>query len=674
MPSDKSINYPSRRQCLNLRKKTGPFINSTKALQVWISNRFFAIWQHYESYDLPTMILKNITPAAVYVFHYLVKCRKELCLRLHQQYRNVTISQPIKYKQLKVSVLILIFLIPIVLPAQDVALEKFADSLMGNRSELPASYLLIARDGKPVVRKAYGLASLELNAPARPEHLFTIASVSKQMIAVAMLQLAANGKLKLTDDIRKYLPRFDTHGQVVTIEHLLTHTSGIYSETGATGAKGKTLFDLTVSHGILSDDEFMNYIMQHDLFFTPGTDWGWNGHAYFLAFFIVEKASGMRFNEYMRQHVFGPAGMTNTFTKADGNRLGLSGTKNFVSTFYYPDVDGKWVWRDFRKFTPFHFYERYAVVTCLDDLLKWDIALREGKLLPKPLLEKAWTPYVLRDGRITNYGYGWVLSQINGIKVLSHIGIGTNPICTVHVPERNLYMAYTQFFGTYEQAEVTLKKILSRMLTVPYPKPAKTEAPLKDYTGVYAVHRMGIRTTPQLSDIPVYINVSTSGDTLYIQQTATEKTWVRPAGKDRFFPARSENTWYVFTRDENGEVNAITSTGTFWTFGPDVLNKKINKTWPGPPKSVLVSAQDLKKYTGVYYLPSLDIYRFVETDGVKLYNRTQGNLEELTPIANNKFVRRGIEDITFEFRANSESVMIMTVSGLRAVDFRKISD
>jgi CubicO group peptidase (beta-lactamase class C family) len=221
--------------------------------------------------------------------------------------------------------LLLFFFIPGFLLGQDAQLEKFIDSLMapGNRPSMPGSFLIIAKDGKPVVRKAYGMANLELDVQAKPEHLFGLASSSKQMIAVAMLQLAQQGKLNLTDDIRKYLPDFDTHGKLITIEHLLTHTSGIHSESGATGAKGKTLYDLTRPYGVLSNSEFLGYIMSHELYFDPGTDWGWNPYGYFMAFFIIEKVSGMPFNDYMRKNIFQPAGMTNSFSKVDGNRLGI---------------------------------------------------------------------------------------------------------------------------------------------------------------------------------------------------------------------------------------------------------------------------------------------------------------------------------------------------------------
>jgi D-alanyl-D-alanine carboxypeptidase len=567
-----------------------------------------------------------------------------------------------------------LLILPLFLPAQDVYLEKYIDSLVAAApgTERPASYVLVAKNGRPLLKKAYGMANMELGVPASPDHLFALASVSKQMIAVAVLQLAREGKLQLTDDIRKYFPRFDTHGQVITIEQLLTHTSGLYSETGATGAKGKTLFDLSISLGLLSEKDFLQYVMQHNLYFTPGTDWGWNGYGYYLAFFIIEKASGMAFNDYMAKNIFQPAGMTKSFSRVTANRLGANGIKKLVSAYYYPDADGKWTWSDWRNLNAFYFYDRYAIVSCLDDLMKWDIALREEKLLPREWLEKAWTPYILKDGRSTHYGLGWSISQYNNMRLLAHIGIGTNPICTVHVPEQNIYIVYTQFYGVYEQSEAIVKKILSRLLSFPDPLPSKAEAPLTDYTGVYNIYRTGLRTTPQLSDVPIYMHITTSGDTLYMQQTGTEKTVLRAAGKDRFLPARSENTWYVFTRDEDGKVNAITTTGTFWTWGPDIQNKKVNVPWPKPVTARMIDPNLLKKYAGTYYLASLDVFRFIETDGTKLYNRFQGNLQELIPVANNKFVRKGVEDMVFTFSTDEQGSQVLTINSLRSVQYRKV--
>lgn len=110
----------------------------------------------------------------------------------------------IRHKGLAMNRIFIIFiLIPCYLSAQDEQLEKYIDSLMTpvNSSEMPASLLIIAKDGKPLVRKAYGMANLEMGVPAAPEHLFTLASLNKQMIAVCILQLVAKWR---TETLRRY--------------------------------------------------------------------------------------------------------------------------------------------------------------------------------------------------------------------------------------------------------------------------------------------------------------------------------------------------------------------------------------------------------------------------------------------------------------------------------------
>src|ERR1700751_1310744 len=112
--------------------------------------------------------------------------------------------------------------------------ELFIDSIMNANypAHDPGAVIVVAKNGEPIFRKAYGMASLELNIPNKPENVFRIASMSKQFTAVCILQLAQKGKLNLQDDIRKYIPEYNSHNRKITIENLLNQTSGIpsYSE------------------------------------------------------------------------------------------------------------------------------------------------------------------------------------------------------------------------------------------------------------------------------------------------------------------------------------------------------------------------------------------------------------------------------------------------------------
>ena len=210
------------------------------------------------------------------------------------------------------------------------------------------------------------------------------------------------------------------------------------------------------------------------------------------------------------------------------------------------------------------------------------------------------------------------------------------------------------------------------MLNIPYPASEPTKTSLTDYTGVYQVHRIGLRTSLQLSDVPVYLNVTAKGDTLFVQQTGSEKTWLRSFDKDRFLPARSDNMWYVFNRDKVGKVISVTGEGTIWTLGPRVENKKVDVKLPDPIKPQRLDKDHLHKYVGVYYMASLDIYRFIETDGTKLYNRFQGRMQELLPTSDNRFVLKGVEDTSFEFKPDETGVLRLTIKSLRSQEFRKI--
>jgi len=563
-------------------------------------------------------------------------------------------------------ILVAFFFFPFFVFAQDAQLEKYIDSLMApvNRADMPGTLLLVARDGKPLIRKAYGMASLELQVAARPDHLFGIGSVGKQFTAVAMLQLAWKNKISLSDDIRKYIPEFNTRGKLITIKHLLTHTSGISSSEQAAAP------DFIYNTGIFSEKEFLDFAMKQDLLFAPGSDWSYNNFGFVIASFIIERVSGQTYSEYMTKNIFQPAGMVNSFVPDETKPL-----KNVVSS-YYKESGGSWMTYFPRKWLTAQ--GSGNIVSCMDDMLKWDIALREEKLLPAAWLQKAWTSDTLTDGRTTDYGFGWAVSKNNGLAFVSHGGdfYGYHTY-SVHVPGEKLYFLCANFYATSGEAGSTVRKIVVKMLPIAYPSPKKTAINIDDYTGVYAVHRVSTRIAKQTTEKPFYVKIAASGDTLTIQPTAGEKNYLRPAGKDSFLLGNSEGNWFLFNRDENNKVNAISVKGSFWNFGPEVFNKRLNISLPAPLISKTINSELLKKYAGVYHRVQMEFFfptsiYFIETDGVKLYNKTEGKRQELIPISDNKFVRKGVEDISFEFKTAANGSMILTVSGLRDYDFRKI--
>ena len=171
----------------------------------------------------------------------------------------------------------------------------------------PGAAVLVMKDGDALLRKAYGLANLELQVPLQPEHVFALASLSKPFTAAAILKLAEEGKLSLQDDISKFLPAYPTHGAHITIEHLLTHTSGLsaLSETSdlrATAAQESPLVD------VLGD-----WVKDLPPDSAPGERWAYSNWGYNLLGAVIEQASGTSYAAYLEERIFTPAGMMHTF-------------------------------------------------------------------------------------------------------------------------------------------------------------------------------------------------------------------------------------------------------------------------------------------------------------------------------------------------------------------------
>ena len=180
---------------------------------------------------------------------------------------------------------------------------------------------LVSRKGQIIYKKAFGTANLELNIPMQPNHVFRIGSISKQFTAVAILQLMEQGKLGLQDDITKFIPDYPTHGHKITIEHLLTHTSGIQSYTGMKDFSAISRLDK-------KPEELIAFFKNQPMEFAPGTKWNYNNSGYFLLGFIIEKVSGKTYPQYIEEAIFKPLGMINSYYGSDSRII-----KNRASSY-----------------------------------------------------------------------------------------------------------------------------------------------------------------------------------------------------------------------------------------------------------------------------------------------------------------------------------------------------
>jgi len=559
--------------------------------------------------------------------------------------------------------LLLLLLFPIHVFAQNLQIEKFIDSLVGTSTKpnAPGSMILVVQDGKELIKKAYGLANLELKVPLRTDHAFAIGSVTKQFTAFAILQLVQNGKLSLSDDIRKYIPFYDTHGKVITIENLLTHTSGISGNL--TQLRQENVVD---AHA----DNFLRYVMNFPLDFEPGTDYSYSNNGYRIAAIIVERVSGQTYADYVTEHLFAPAGMNQSFVTDD-----LHTMDNVVSS-YIRGLNG--TWRNASTLRPEWNWAKGAgnIISTLDDMFKWESALISGKIVSQELLERAQTSYKLKDGSYTRYGYGLNVMMHENFRVVHHNGgIYGYRNAFVYVPEKKIYLQFVNL-GAGDILSIP-KKILARMLQVPTPVASeKYLGNLSDYEGNYEQHYVdGVVTTR--AKIPVYSTVMIKSDSLYFLERLGSPVLLRPAGKDRFITGRPEDGFYQFTRDKKDKVISVRLIPFLYGSGnSSVENKRIVVSHHAAPQSVNVNTDVLKKYAGTYYRPELASYLFIELQGNKLFANGLGTPQkiELVPVADNKFIRKGNDEFSYSFTPDVNGIMKITVSGFTQADYKKIAD
>ena len=274
--------------------------------------------------------------------------------------------------------------------------------------ETPGCAVGVARGGKPVLQKAYGMADLEHDVPNAPDTIFEAGSVSKQFTAAAVLLLAQEGKLSLDDQARKYLPELPDYGAPLTVRHMLQHTSGLrdWGEIAAIAGWPRTSRVHTHAHvlDIASRQKSLN--------FPPGTQWSYSNTGYNLAAILVSRVSGVSFAEFSQQRIFGPLGMTRTSWRDDYTRI-VKGR----AIAYEPGAGG------FRMNMPFeNVHGNGGLLTTVGDLLKWNENFVSPKVGDAAFLKIQQEPGRFNDGKAHEYALGLYVRPYKGVPEVSHSG------------------------------------------------------------------------------------------------------------------------------------------------------------------------------------------------------------------------------------------------------------
>ncbi len=453
----------------------------------------------------------------------------------------------------------------------------------------PGATILIAKGDEVIFNKAYGMADLELNVPMRPEMVMEIGSITKQFTAVAILMLVEQGKISFDDDITKFIEDYPTHGHHISIHHLLTHTSGIKSYTSMQTWPERWRDDFTPK-------ELIDFFKNEPMDFAPGEQWSYNNSAYFILGYIIEKVSGMKYEDFIKQNIFEPLNMENSYY---GSRRSIIPNR---AEGYQMEED-KFVNAEYLSHT--QPYAAGSLMSTVQDLYKWNQAVHSGRLVQKETLAKAQTDYTLNNGDKIGYGYGWGLSEINGSRSIEHSGGIFGYVSNgIYLPDEDVYTVILTNCNCKNPGELSTR-LAALAIGKPYPDMddviSLKDSDMEKFAGVYDFGDDVLR------------EFTLEDGQLYSQRANSQKFKVFPISKTKFF---YENSLSQVEFSEDG------SEATFITKDSETKGKRTDKKLPVNTE-VDIDENILENYVGTYNLaPGFDIVMTLE-DG-KLMTQATG--------------------------------------------------
>lgn len=406
--------------------------------------------------------------------------------------------------------------------AQDLLpkLEEYAQAAA--RAERFSGAILVARDGKVLVSKGYGMADVEHDVPNTPETKFRLGSLTKQFTAAAVLLLQERGQLSVQDSVCKYVAPCPEAWQPVTIHHLLSHTGGVPNLTNLSAFPDylRTKRDPTTVEALIGR------FRDRPLDFKPGEKWNYSNSGYILLGHVVEKVSGKSYEGFLRENIFEPLKMTSTgYDRADDiikrrARGYEAGPDDRVVNTSYIDMS-----------IPFAAGGLYSTV---GDLYLWDQALYTEKLLKKSSLDAMFTA-VKND-----YGYGFGVTKLFDRRLNAHSGGIEGFTTTINrFPDDRVTVIVLSNYGPARAG-----RIARDLSAIAFGE--KYELP---------VERVVVKVDPKIYDAYVgeyelepgfVFTVTREGDRLMLQATGQGKAELFPTSETKFFPkvVRADITFF----------------------------------------------------------------------------------------------------------------------------------
>lgn len=283
--------------------------------------------------------------------------------------------------------------------AQSGAVDDYIKVEMQRRN-IPGLSLAVVKEGKIIKTRGYGLANVETNVPATEKTIYKIGSISKPLIAEAVMMLVEEGKIRLDDKVGKYLENTPDSWKDITVRHFLAHSSGVIREApGFDPAK------------IQPDADVIKTAYDIPLRFSPGEKYEYCNVGYFSLAEMIHRVSGKPWSEFIAERIFKPSGMNETrattFSEIIPNRAN-------AYTFQNGKLQNAEVYLALRP--------SGAFISNVLDLAKWEAAIYNRKILKPETRALMWTPFKFNDGKDSVYGLGWQLGDVKSVKRVHHGG------------------------------------------------------------------------------------------------------------------------------------------------------------------------------------------------------------------------------------------------------------
>jgi len=402
--------------------------------------------------------------------------------------------------------------------------------------------VLVAEKGNVIFEKSYGLANEKSKEKLNKETIFELASVSKQFTAMGIVQLEKNGKLSYNDLISKYIPELKKY-ENITIKNLLTHTGGLPDYM----ALSENNWDKT---RIATNKDMINLFKEFEpkKKFSPNDKWDYSNTGYLLLATLIERVSGISFEKYLKENIFEPLKMYNTFIYR--RRFQPKEIKNYAQGYIYSDSLK-------RKILPDELGKEYYAVyldgivgdgmvnSNLQDLLKWDRALYNNDLINDKDRNKIFSSYKTKDNSETDYGFGWMIDSTKTYgKIVSHSGGWAGYISYIERDIDNDKTIIILQNNSLSKTEIPIKNTRRILYNQEVEKPIKLNSEiLKFYVGKY------------LTDTQKEKEIAFENDKLYVVMSSDYKMELVPVSKTKFIvDGWSPEVSYTFILNENGEV------------------------------------------------------------------------------------------------------------------------